>query len=52
MEGVLMAVSNDSVTSVCTTVESCANLVIFGKNVNELAFAFVAPLGAQNDSKL
>lgn len=51
MESILVAISDNSVTSVSTTIESCADIIFFGKNVDKLALAFVSPLRAENDCK-
>ena len=42
----------DSVTRIGSTIESSTNAVILGKNINELAFAFVSPLRTQYNSEL
>ena len=52
MESILDAISDDSMTSVGAAVEPGADVVVFGKDVDQLAFAFISPLRAKNDSKL
>ena len=52
VEGVLVTVSNDGVASVSATIESSANVVVLGKDVDEFAFALVTPLGAENHAEL
>lgn len=51
MESILVAISDDSVTSVSSAIESRTNVIFFGKNVDKLALAFVSPLGTENDSE-
>ena len=51
MEGVLVAVGDDCVAGVSTAVESRTDVIVLGQDVNQLAFALVAPLGAQDDGE-
>ena len=44
MEGIFDAISDNCVSSVCTTVEPGANVIVLGQNVDKLALAFIAPL--------
>ena len=48
MEGVLVAVGDDGVTGVGTAVESRTDVIVLRQDVNQLAFALVSPLGAQD----
>jgi len=52
MERVLDAIGDDSVTSVGTTVEARADVVVLREDVYQLAFAFIAPLRAEDDSEV
>ena len=52
MECIFVTVSDDSVASVGTTVESGADIEVFSEDVDEFTFAFVAPLGAEDDCEL
>lgn len=52
MESELNTSCFDSVTRIGSTIESSTNAVILGKNINELAFAFVSPLRAQYNCEL
>jgi hypothetical protein len=52
VESVLVPVGNDSMAGVRTSVETRADIVILGQDVDELAFALVTPLGTQDDSEL
>lgn len=40
------------VACVSTTLGASYNIVLLCKDVNELAFAFITPLGAENDADL
>ena len=44
MESILDTISDDSMTSVRATVEPGAHVVVFVKDVDQLAFAFISPL--------
>lgn len=46
MEGELNASSLDSVPCICATIKSRTNAVVLSENVDEFAFALVAPLRA------
>ena len=52
MERVLDAISDDSVTSVGSTIEARAHVVILRQDVYQLAFAFIAPLRAEDDTEI
>lgn len=51
MECILDTFGDDSVTSVGSTIETSANVIVLGKDVDQFAFTFVTPLGAENDSE-
>lgn len=51
MESILDAISDDSMASVGATIESSAEVIVLGQDVDKLALAFVAPLRAKNDGK-
>lgn len=51
MESIFMSISNNGVASVGTSVEASAQVEIFSQNVDKFAFAFITPLGAQNDTE-
>ena len=51
MECILVSISHNCVTCVGATIESGAHIIVLGKDVNKLPFAFVTPLGAQNDTE-
>jgi hypothetical protein len=36
-------------TRVCSTLEPYDKIHLFGKNINDLSFAFITPLGAHYD---
>lgn len=46
-----MSISDHSVASVGTTIESCTDIVVLGENVDELALAFITPLGTKDDTE-
>ena len=52
MEGILDAISDDSVTRVGSAIEACADVVILRQDVYQLAFALIAPLRAKDDSEI
>ena len=52
MEGVLHFFHHNCMASVGAAIKSGAHVVILGKDVNELSFALVSPLRAQNDAEL
>ena len=52
MERVLDAISDDSVTSVGAAIEARADVVVLREDVYQLAFAFIAPLRAEDDSEV
>ena len=52
MEGELNASSLDSVPCICATIKSRTNAVVLSENVDEFAFALVAPLRAKNNSEV
>ena len=49
MEVVCDAIGDDSVSRVVTALSAAAKLRFVGKDVGELALAFVAPLGAKDN---
>lgn len=51
VECVLMAIGHHCVPGVSPTVEAGADVIVLGEDVDELAFAFVAPLGSENDAE-
>ena len=51
MEGILVAVGDDGMAGVGTTIESSADIVVLGKDVDKLALTLVTPLGAKNDAE-
>jgi len=51
VEGVLGLVNNDGVAGVGASVESSADVVVLGQDVDELALALVAPLGTEDDAE-
>ncbi len=51
MEGVLVAVGDDSVAGIGTAVESRTDVIVLRQDVDKLALALVAPLGAQDDGE-
>ena len=51
MEGILDTIGDNGVTSVCTTIESSAHIVVLGEDVDELTLTFVTPLGTEDDGK-
>ena len=44
MESILVPICDDCVTSICSSIESCAYIIFLGKNINKLALAFITPL--------
>jgi hypothetical protein len=50
MEVVCDAVGDDGVAGIVTTLRAAADLRFVGEDVGELALAFVAPLGAEDNS--
>jgi hypothetical protein len=46
MESIFMTISDDCVTSISSTVETSAYVVVFGENIDKFTLAFIAPLGA------
>lgn len=50
MERVFYAISNDGVAGIGSTVESCANIVVCGEDIDKLAFTLITPLGSENDA--
>ena len=52
MKSVLDFVDNNCVTSIGSTIESGTNVIIFGENIDELTFAFIAPLTSEDDTEL
>ena len=51
MEGIFDTVSDDGVSSVRTTIETSAHVVVLRQDVHKLALAFVAPLRAEDDAE-
>lgn len=51
MESVLVSIGHNSVSCVGAAIEASANVVIFSENVDKFAFAFIAPLGAEDDAE-
>jgi len=51
MECIFVSISDDSVTSIGTTIESGTHVVFLGKNIDKLTFAFITPLRSKDDSK-
>ena len=49
MESVLVTVCNYGVAGICSTIEAGANVVVLWEDVDEFAFALIAPLGAKYD---
>ena len=49
MESILVAIGHNGVTGVCTAVEASAQVILGSQDVDQLALAFVAPLGAEDD---
>lgn len=49
VERIFMSISHDGVSSIGATVEASADVIVFSENVNKFAFAFVAPLGSDNN---
>lgn len=52
MESVLVAICDNSMTCVGSTIETCTNIVVFRENVDKFSFSFVAPLRAEDDGEL
>ena len=52
MESILVAIGNDGMAGVRSTIESCADLIVLGEDVDKLALALIAPLGSENDREL
>lgn len=50
MECVFYTISNNGVAGIGSTVESCANIVVCGEDIDKLAFTLITPLGSQNDA--
>jgi hypothetical protein len=46
MEGILLSFLDDGVSSICTSIESGANVILISQHTNKLAFAFITPLGS------
>jgi len=51
MERILDPINHNCMASIRSSVESGANVVILGQDVNKLSLAFVTPLGSQNDTE-
>ena len=49
MEDVFLAVGDDGVPGIVAALAACDHIGGFGKEVDDFAFAFVAPLGADNN---
>ena len=52
MESILLAIGYDGVAGVGSAIESCADLVVLGEDVDKLALTLIAPLGSENDCEL
>lgn len=52
VEGILLSIRNDRVACISSTVESRAVLVLRSEDVDELALAFITPLGSEHDSEV
>ena len=50
MESVLDSISDDCVSSIGSTVEASANVVVLRKDIHKFALAFVAPLRSKDDA--
>ena len=50
MESVLDSISDDCVSSVGSTVETSANVVVLRKDIYKFALAFIAPLRSKYDA--
>ncbi len=51
VECILDTIGDDGVASVGSTIEASANVIVLGKDVDQFAFTFVTPLGAEDDSE-
>ena len=52
MESILLAIGYDGVAGVGSAIESCADLVVLGEDVDKLALTLIAPLGSEDDCEL
>ena len=50
MEGILVAVPDNSVPSISSPVEPSWDMVLVGKDRDELSFALISPLSTQHHS--
>ena len=51
VEGIFVSISDYSVPCVGATIESGAKIEVLGENIYKFAFAFIAPLAAQDDGE-
>jgi len=51
MEGVLVAIGNNGMAGVCATIETCADVIVLGEEIDKFAFALITPLGAEDDAE-
>jgi len=52
MESILLAIGYDGMACIGSTIESCADLIVLGEDVDKLTLALIAPLGSENDCEL
>ena len=51
MECIFVTISDDSVACVGSTIEASANIEVLCKNIDQLAFTLITPLGAKDDGE-